>query len=131
METCEELPPMSNKSRQRLRARAYKDQSSRCFYCKVQMWVDDSTAFADRIGANPKAAKLLQCTAEHLLARCDGGADSVENVVAACVTCNARRHKRKFPLNPDQFGKLVQTRVRQGRWHPAWVYASGLLSFAE
>jgi len=39
-------------------------------------------------------------TAEHLEARCEGGADSTDNIVAACRFCNGRRHRAKVARNP-------------------------------
>lgn len=56
-----------------LRRRACADQGGRCFYCLQHMGSD--------------------VTAEHLVARMDGGKDTPSNVVAACRRCNAARHQ--------------------------------------
>ncbi|WP_407931797.1 HNH endonuclease [Devosia sediminis] len=52
-----------------------------------------------------------RCTAEHLRARCDGGKDVPENVVAACWLCNKRRYRRKVPPAPEDYRKLVRKRL--------------------
>ncbi|WP_416347129.1 HNH endonuclease signature motif containing protein [Devosia sp.] len=57
-----------------------------------------------------------RCTAEHLRARCDGGKDVLENVVAACWLCNNRRHRRKVPPAPEDYKRLVRNRISRGRW---------------
>ena len=103
----------------RSRSAAYARQSGRCYYCEFPMWLDDPAAFCVRHNLTPKLAKLLRCTAEHLKARRDGGNDEAGNIVAACLTCNQRRHRPKLPLSPEQFREHVRARLRQGRWHPS------------
>jgi 5-methylcytosine-specific restriction endonuclease McrA len=41
------------------------------------------------------------CTAEHLVARMDGGRDTRDNIVAACRRCNAARHQLGLGPAPD------------------------------
>ncbi|WP_165447850.1 HNH endonuclease [Rhizobium ruizarguesonis] len=51
-------------------------------------------------------------------ARCDGGKDTEENVVAACLYCNRNRHKRKRPKDAVSYKNLVRSGMEQGRWYP-------------
>ena len=117
---------MPNKSLLRARSIAFGRQSGRCLYCGVPMWSDDSTAFANQHGISPHLAKWLQCTAEHLHARCDGGTDAAKNIAAVCWLCNHRRHARRSPLTPQQYQQLVRKRVLAGRWHPPEILTKGL-----
>ncbi|MNY53348.1 HNH endonuclease [compost metagenome] len=64
---------------QSLRSAACRAQRGLCFYCLQPMRGD--------------------VTAEHLQARCDGGKDTRENIVAAHRLCNSRRHQL-FPVEP-------------------------------
>jgi hypothetical protein len=81
------------------------------------MWLHDPKSFARRHGLTRAEANLLQCTAEHLVARCDGGSDSPDNIVAACRHCNSRRHRRPEPLDPLTYRKHVRRRIARGCWH--------------
>nr|WP_199918517.1 HNH endonuclease [Pseudomonas veronii] len=81
------------------------------------MWSDDVGCFAILHKISIKQARRLQCTAEHLTARQDGGKDEVSNIVAACVTCNGGRHKIKDVPDPDEYRMLVQKRLSAGKWH--------------
>jgi len=97
---------------------AFLNQNGRCWYCGLPMWERNPDTFAREHGFTSGLAKALQCTAEHLIARQDGGADSPSNIVAACRYCNGRRHARKFPLESESFRQHVQKRLQQGKWHP-------------
>jgi len=66
---------------QSLRRRACREQGGRCFYCLRPM------------GRN--------VTAEHLVARMDGGKDTASNIVAACRRCNEARHALVPGAAPD------------------------------
>lgn len=57
------------------------------------MWESDPESFARHHGISSATAKRFQCTAEHLVARQDGGKDTAANIVAACAYCNHGRHK--------------------------------------
>lgn len=103
----------------RYRHHAYLAQQGRCYYCGLPMWQDDLDSFSRAHNIKPSQAKPLKCTAEHLEARQDGGLDTAQNIVAACWSCNQRRHKRKKAPAPDAYLDLVQERVRKGRWHCA------------
>ncbi|MBJ2155250.1 HNH endonuclease [Variovorax sp. IB41] len=64
-----------------LRHRACQEQGGRCFYCLLPM------------GRN--------VTAEHLVARMDGGKDTRDNIVAAHQRCNESRHALFPGAAPD------------------------------
>ncbi|MCB1616206.1 MAG: HNH endonuclease [Pseudomonadales bacterium] len=82
------------------------------------MWVDGAVeSFARQYRLTTRQASLLQCTAEHLQARQDGGEDTADNIVAACAYCNRKRHKRPVPLPPQGYRHHVLKRVRKGKWH--------------
>jgi len=108
---------------QTLRRLAFDYQHGRCWYCGVHMWLASP---AEIPGASPAAAARLQCTAEHLLARREGGRDIASNVVAACAHCNHTRHKRKRPPEPAAYRSEIRRRVGCGKWHPVWVSTLGL-----
>lgn len=101
----------------RIRTNAFLRQQGRCIYCYKQMWLSDPAQFAVEQNLTVKQARHLQCTAEHLHARKDGGGNTASNIAAACLFCNLRRHKRKAGLTPEQFGVHVRTRMARGRWH--------------
>ncbi|MGT2505599.1 HNH endonuclease [Cupriavidus basilensis] len=66
----------------------------------------------------------FKCTAEHLKARSDGGANSRCNIVAACETCNRRRHQRKAARSPAEHLGHVQRLMRRGKLHGPWLWAN-------
>lgn len=101
------------------REKAFVEQSGRCFYCSAEMWLDRPERFASKHGLSERQARRFQCTAEHLVARCDGGPDSQNNIVAACAFCNSTRHKFRCAPEPTAYVKHVQMRLRTGRWHPS------------
>ena len=116
------------KSLLKSRSASFHRQGGRCVYCRVLMWTDDCVAFATRHGLTPRVAKWLQCTAEHLQARQDGGRDSITNIAAACRLCNHRRHaQRKVAPVPEAYRVLVRRRVAHKRWHPQQVFERGLI----
>ena len=99
-----------------IRTLAAQQQHFRCFYCNLPMWEASPKEFASAYQLTLSQAKLLQCTAEHLNARCDGGKDSSDNIVAACKYCNHSRHKSPKPLDPEKYRKHVRRRMSHGRW---------------
>lgn len=105
---------------QRLRTKAFHAQQSRCTYCGLVMWLESPNELKP-FGLRAKTAAPLRCTAEHLLAKQDGGKDAEGNIAAACWLCNARRHKRKKPPSPEVYRVFVQRRVAKGKWHPPVV----------
>lgn len=87
-----------HRKRQSLRRSACAAQGGLCFYCLQRMGND--------------------VTAEHLVARMDGGNDVPGNIVAACEECNAARHKY-FPdgaPDPTTFGFIVLLMRISGQW---------------
>jgi 5-methylcytosine-specific restriction endonuclease McrA len=92
----------------KLRNIAFLAQDRRCFYCDRKMWTGDPSG---------RALRDL-CTAEHLTARCDGGTDTLSNIVAACWPCNVGRHRRKKPLAPESYRIHVRRQLAVGRWQP-------------
>jgi hypothetical protein len=100
----------------RLRIHAFHAQHGRCIYCDLPMWVESPREI------NPHTSrgflKGRRCTAEHLVARTDGGLTNSANIAAACFTCNKRRHARKHPMSPGAYKTHVRRRVEQGKWHP-------------
>lgn len=102
------------------RHQAFVAQRGRCFYCGRPMWEHDAKQFAAKHGMRQRATEQLKCTAEHLLARRDGGRDEARNIVAACRLCNARRHAGRTDRAPaaEAYRRLVQRRVAAGRWFP-------------
>lgn len=101
------------------RTAAFIRQDGRCFYCDHLMWLSEIQEYSSRHRLSLAQARGFQCTAEHLLARCDGGGDARTNIVAACLTCNKRRHARKKSMTVQAYCNHVRSRVCQGRWHAA------------
>ncbi|MFZ6048615.1 HNH endonuclease [Pseudomonas sp. CR3202] len=106
----------------RHRFNAYINQSGRCFYCGVAMWLKGMEGFAHKHHMSLRQAWRFKCTAEHLVARCDGGGDEPENIVAACSYCNCKRHDRKQSMSSDHYRRYVLGRLQSRRWHQDWVY---------
>ena len=100
-----------------LRKSSFKTQSCRCHYCRFPIWEKNPESFALVHKITRKQAQWFKCTAEHLVAKQDGGLDTPENIVAACRWCNSRRHMRKTVPAPKAYLQLVQHRVRRGHWH--------------
>lgn len=91
-------------------------QEGKCYYCNLPMW-DNVSVTAQSLQCGAKAPlKALRCTAEHLQPRSEGGMNTVENIVAACLYCNSSRHRRKLPLSPTMHRRHVQKRMAEGRW---------------
>lgn len=105
------------KSIKKHRALAFIKQGGLCIYCACPMWQDSPEEFAKRYGITVSQAMHHRCTAEHKIARQDGGTDCAENILAACHRCNQGRHKRKYPLTIEEFIRLVRQRLQLGRWH--------------
>ena len=108
-------------NRQTLRAQAFHAQGGHCCYCELLMWLEAPEELRAP-GLSPRTVRGLQCTAEHLVARQDGGRDKRQNIAAACQFCNARRHRRKHPPQPAAYQHLVRRRMSNGRWHPVSIH---------
>jgi len=99
-----------------LRQLAARHQHYRCYYCSLPMWCNDPQAYMRAYGVSAAQAKLLQCTAEHLIPKCIGGTNSKLNIVAACRYCNAKRHARRQPMEPIEYKRFVHQRITKGGW---------------
>lgn len=106
-----------SKTLYRSRKSAYMAQAGMCFYCGYAMWLRSSDELTQLYGITKKQAKRLQCTAEHLIPRSEGGNDLPANIVAACLHCNSTRHKRKTPPSPAKYLAMVRCRIGKGSWH--------------
>lgn len=112
----------------RRRHSSYIAQSGLCYYCHYPLWESDLNSFAREHNIPASKAESLKCTAEHLDARQDGGNNSKQNIVAACLRCNQMRHRMKPAPNPDAYRNLVQKLIKNGKWHKkALVSALGRL----
>ncbi|TAU07808.1 hypothetical protein ELI55_24620 [Rhizobium ruizarguesonis] len=107
-----------------LRIQAAQQQSWLCFYCRLPMWNTNPESYSLHYGISSGLAKRFQCTAEHVQARCEGGKDVAQNIVAACRFCNNARHKAKCPPDAMTHASVVRRRLAKGRWHPPHVKAA-------
>jgi len=102
----------------RNRLQAFKKQRGHCYYCDAPMWLEKLSEFAAKYRIRKKQAERFQCTAEHLIARKNGGTNARENIVAACWYCNSRRHRRQADLSPAEYWKVVMCFMERRTWHP-------------
>lgn len=109
--------PTQSKTLIKSRSTAFERQGGRCYYCDFPVWRGSIEQFARLHGITLGQARQFQCTAEHLLARQDGGGDERGNIVAACLVCNQRRHKRKLDLGHEIYREFVRWRLSKGKWH--------------
>lgn len=98
-------------------------QNHRCAYCGFDMWLpwtEHQTCTmayflkrAKSVGAAHRARKWRAATSEHVVPKCNGGANSHLNIVAACRWCNHYRaaHSAEYAL------KHIQMRLADGT-HP-------------
>lgn len=107
---------------QRLRRHAFQSQGGRCYYCHALMWLTDPTDFIERFQLNSNQAGRHQCSAKHLVARCDGGQDAAENIVAACLVCNVRRHRMSPAPRSDSLARIVRVQIAAQQWHRKAAY---------
>lgn len=96
-------------------------QGGRCYYCGLPMWEEGADPRLPPICRASILPKSLRCTAEHLLAQSEGGSNSAENIVAACLYCNSGRHRRKCPPSPEAFRSHARKRMVAGKWLAARV----------
>lgn len=101
----------------KLRHQAAIKQDHRCYYCGKPMWESNPTEFISSHGISKRLAHLCRCTAEHLIARKDGGRNVKGNIVAACAFCNNGRHKKKIAPSPEAMRQDVQRRLSRGLWN--------------
>ena len=101
----------------RIRNRQLRAQGGQCYYCEQPVWLQDINGFCAAYDLNKDQARLLKCTAEHLIARRDGGLDTDVNIVAACHYCNQARHGGEEALEWRDFLLFVRKELTAGRWH--------------
>jgi len=104
------------KALKNLRRKKMIAQRGRCFYCDLPMWDEDLDPCLPISCRSAGLRKILRCTAEHLHPRTEGGANTTDNIVAACWYCNNSRHRRRQPLSPEAHRAHVQQRMAAGRW---------------
>ena len=114
---CATEEPFVSRSHSK-RLAAFRSQKCHCYYCGAPMWLQEPAKFASRYSISLKQAARFQCTAEHLVARQDGGSDARNNIVAACQFCNSQRHRRLAAPDPQAYRKLIARRLERRRWHP-------------
>lgn len=100
---------------------AFQNQSNLCFYCNAPMWEKEATSFLSQFRLTKRQIPLFRCTAEHLIARCDGGTNIRENIVAACWYCNQTRHRFPNAPDPSTYKKIVTKSSRAGKWLTAKI----------
>jgi len=111
---------------QKYRTRAFYAQMGVCHYCKCRMWLTNELEFRRDFKLSKAQSQDFRCTAEHVLARCDGGTDAASNIVAACARCNALRHARKRAMPSARFKDYVAKRIKRGGWHVLNALKAGL-----
>lgn len=100
-----------------MRLKAFRNQFGRCYYCERPIWINGKEGFAIKYSIPLSMVEKYKCTAEHLVARCDGGGDNQSNIVAACFFCNNSRHHGKCAPSPSKYKELVQRWLNEGKWH--------------
>lgn len=106
---------------QNIRKAKFVAQQGRCFYCCQPMWEKNGEQFAMTHGLSMAATHRLRSTAEHLIAQQDGGADTTQNIVAACHFCNRTRHRTPKPKLPIDYAKKVRDQLWKGKWHGIFI----------
>ena len=100
-----------------IRKRKAIAQDGLCYYCRCPTWECDAEEFARKYKMSARRTQFFKQTAEHLVARCDGGTDTDSNVVMACHYCNSSRHLSSRPKSPAAHKDHVQRRMKAGKWH--------------
>ena len=112
----------------RLREISSQRQRGRCFYCQVLLAPARLETFAQRFQLSLAQVRGLQCTAEHLRARKNGGKDEPGNIVAACLKCNQSRHSHGRDSSPEEHKASIAKQIARKQWHKACIFERGLLS---
>jgi len=103
------------------RALSFKNQNGLCFYCNQPMWTKNLKEFCQLYRVTEDSAQLLKCTAEHIVARQDGGTNQRTNIVAACLFCNRTRHQEKNALSAEKYKVKVSNLMSKNKWHPIHI----------
>lgn len=111
---------MSKTTLVKSRHQALIRQGCKCFYCQLPVWETSPEEIDFGRPLRSKLAMYLKCTAEHVVARQDGGKDARKNIVAACLWCNRERHRGRQCTAPDAtvYKATVTKLVAKGKWHP-------------
>ena len=110
----------------KIRCTQFARQAGHCHYCEQPMWQSDPAGFAHLYGISAAQAGHLRATAEHLIARSDGGQNCASNIVAACLYCNSHRHWMRAALSPEDYQKRVRSRLKKGKWHGLRLNAASM-----
>ena len=113
---------MSQNQLTKSRFHAFRHQAGRCYYCSAPMWLGKPGQYAEIHKVSKRDLKRFQCTAEHLVARQDGGSETLNNIVAACLFCNRARHQRQNPPSARSFRDLILRRLEKSKWHPIHLH---------
>lgn len=110
---------MNHSKLKKLRAMAFDRQGGHCCYCGLPMVGDCPDVFCAAYQLRPDDARYLACTAEHLVARQDGGREDQSNIAAACWWCNVSRHRGKVPQTIARDAAAYwEYVVNRPLWHP-------------
>lgn len=103
---------MTSTKLQKLRNEAAEAQQWLCCYCGLPMGGEGSPwrRVLEQLG------KAFEASAEHLVARCEGGGDARGNIAAAHGRCNLRRHRRRRAMTPERYATFVRRRIGGGGW---------------
>ena len=99
------------------RRRAFRAQSGCCCYCGQAMWETHKRVFALKYRISARVASNFRSTAEHLIARVDGGSGA-SNIAAACEHCNHKRHAGRARNAPSSAAFAIEVRqcIARGEW---------------
>jgi hypothetical protein len=96
---------------------AFVRQCGLCYYCGLPMIPREAVErFSSKLALCPRQALNETATAEHLQARCDGGPNTEENIAAAHLVCNQRRHHLRPAPDPDTYKAIVKRQLAKGGW---------------
>ena len=76
---------------------AYAPQSGHRYCCDFHIGENDSVSSARSHDITTADARSFQSTAEHLEAEKGSEKNTQPNIVAACLLCNSKRHRKGTP----------------------------------
>jgi hypothetical protein len=59
----------------------------------------------------------LRCTTDHIIPKSRGGSDRLDNLCAACIFCNGRKHAKIEGVDPETGQKVRLFHPRQQQWY--------------
>lgn len=86
--------PAKSPSLAELRAQLVEEQDNKCHYCSVEMTVREG-----------QFQRATDATLDHKLAKCFGGQDTLENLVASCSGCNNHKGHMDYTAFVRQIGR--------------------------